>query len=149
MNMTGKRKRSDNASEKTARSLPGAPPSHARRNVSKQVTETHDQQQSFLFRLPQEIRDMIYRHILAAPVTIHLAYVGTKSTKLRSFLCRISEEYQPERTQSGDLCPRCKINHYICSPRVNPKSWDVKATRTHEDKKNARVMALLRSCRRV
>ncbi|GFF47160.1 hypothetical protein IFM46972_08227 [Aspergillus udagawae] len=119
-------------------------------NKTDSTSDTHpcNQHASVFFRLPREIRDIIYREIFVFPVTVHLAYVGTTRTrKFRSFLCELSEDEQPEK-RPQPLCPRCRVNHHRCSPRKGT-SDDVVERPSPEAQTQARVLALLQSCRRV
>ncbi|GAQ11796.1 hypothetical protein ALT_9117 [Aspergillus lentulus] len=111
-------------------------------------TQPCNQHASVFFRLPCEIRDIIYREIFVFPVTVHLAYVErTRNRKFRSFLCQLSEEEQPEKRPQL-LCPRCRVNHHRCSPRKG-RSDDVEERPSSETQTQARVLALLRSCKRI
>lgn len=67
---------SSNQPSKTPRRVPGK----RNKDDSNLDTQLYDQHGSVFFRLPREIRDIIYRGILVFPVTIHLAYVGTTRT---------------------------------------------------------------------
>ncbi|KAL4867878.1 hypothetical protein BDV12DRAFT_170481 [Aspergillus spectabilis] len=122
----------------------------SRKKAQKQQPEVHSQEQSWFFQLPGEIRNMIYREIFISPVTIHLAYVGGKSRKFRSFPCKLSEADQPETRQTGTLCSMCKIRHHLCSPRDKHKRGPaVQLHPTEHVRRNARVMGVLRCCRRI
>ncbi|KAL4913048.1 hypothetical protein BDW62DRAFT_193424 [Aspergillus aurantiobrunneus] len=144
--MPGKRKRSSSARKDTA------PAKNPRRAVTllENAAKTHSQEQSLFFRLPRELRDMIYTEIFIPPTTIHLAWVGGRKRKFRSFLCKLPQEHQLEKTRSGDLCYACRIRHYSCSTRSRPRpSKNVKPTPTPAEMVNVRAMPMLRSCRRV
>ncbi|RHZ49402.1 Zn(II)2Cys6 transcription factor domain-containing protein [Aspergillus thermomutatus] len=128
--------------------MPRRSSSKMNKKGSKLDTRPYNQHASVFFRLPREIRDIIYGQILIFPVTVHLAYVGTKTRRFRSFLCQLSEDEQPEK-RLHPLCRRCRVNHHRCSPRNAPTSFDVTARSSSEVRSQARVLALLRSCRRV
>ncbi|KAF7180702.1 hypothetical protein CNMCM7691_009993 [Aspergillus felis] len=128
--------------------MPRRAPSKMKKKDSTSDTQLCNQDASVLFRLPREIRDIIYREIFVFPVTVHLAYVGTsRIRKFRSFLCELSEDEQPEK-RPQPLCPRCRVNHHRCSPRKGT-SDDVVGHPSPEVQTQARVLALLQSCRRV
>ncbi|KAL2813464.1 hypothetical protein BDW59DRAFT_176739 [Aspergillus cavernicola] len=153
--MTGKRKRNNTTQDKNSsdgrlrRALtPPLPPQNKKSQIQSQQTLT--QEQSSLFRLPREIRDIIYTEIFTPGVTIHIAYVGGRLRKFRSFLCSIPQEDQRGISQfSDEYCQRCKISHYACSPRVSSDSSDVRSRPTPAERRGVRVLAVLRSCRRV
>jgi hypothetical protein len=151
--MAGKRKSNDMPQGKNLprkRAWRALTPPLKKRRPQKQVQQPHSQEQSYFFRLPWEIRDIIYREIFIAPVSIHLAF-KSRLRKFCTFLCTLSEEDQPEKRQAGELCSGCEINHHTCRPQGNRKGGDftVQTPATKDGQQNARVMGLLRSCKRV
>ncbi|EAW20321.1 uncharacterized protein NFIA_099570 [Aspergillus fischeri NRRL 181] len=142
-----KRKDATRSSKQPSRMLQRVPNKRNKQD-STSNTQPCNQHASLIFRLPREIRDIIYREIFVFPVTVHLAYVGTtRSRKFRSFLCELSEDEQPEKRPQL-ICPRCRVNHHRCSPRKGT-SDDVAERPSSETRIQARVLAFLRSCRRV
>ncbi|KAL2828085.1 hypothetical protein BJY01DRAFT_261641 [Aspergillus pseudoustus] len=133
---------------------PPPPPkksSKSRTTKPSSPQKTDPQNQSPFFRLPREIRDLIYDEIFIFPTTIHLAYVGGRTRKFRSFLCKVPEENQLERTREGTLCYRCRgvLRHPQCSPRDSKQGWIVRVSPTKDERRDVRAVAMLRSCRRV
>ena len=110
---------------------------------------THSQDQSPLFRLPQEIRDMIYTEIFAAPATVHIAWVGARARKFRSFLCKLPVEHQLDYDRMHPLPCTCSNTHAGCTPRASNKTANVRAMPTPAERKESRIMAILLSCRRA
>ncbi|KAL2869458.1 uncharacterized protein BJX67DRAFT_379012 [Aspergillus lucknowensis] len=153
--MAGKRKRSSNkAHDAPSRSThTPRPPRPPRQTPPKPLVDIYPQSQSLLFRLPRELRDIIYADIFTAPRTIHVAYVGGAKRRFRSFLCRSPSEEQVERIRpaGAELCHSCtlRILHYDCSPRDKRDGTRVRATTTREERQRARVGSMLRCCRRV
>jgi hypothetical protein len=127
--------------------MPRRVPRKKNKKESHSDTQDYNQHASYFFRLPWEIRDIIYQQIFIIPVTIHLAYVGTRTCRFRSFPCKLSEDKKPEKLLQP-LCPRCRINHHRCSPRMGT-SDDVDPRGSSEHRGQGRVLALLRSCRRM
>ncbi|KAL3444388.1 hypothetical protein BJX65DRAFT_310971 [Aspergillus insuetus] len=121
------------------------------RNPSTPTTHPHPQAQSPFFHLPRELRDIIYEEILVFNQTIHIDYVGGRNRTFRSFLCKLPERDQLEKTRLGTLCWRCRTvsDHYECLPRDPRNHSNVRATSTLVEKRQFRVMALLRACRRL
>ncbi|KAL2797435.1 hypothetical protein BJX66DRAFT_335053 [Aspergillus keveii] len=165
--MPRKRKQTENTHqdpsgvERRPLTPPLAPPSKKRtrtRHPSTQNPSTptthphpHPQAQSPFFHLPREIRDIIYNEIFVFNQTIHIAYVGGRNRTFRSFLCKLPERDQFERTRSGTLCWRCRTvsDHYECSPKDPRNHLNVRGAPTLAEKREFRVMALLRACRRL
>ncbi|GIJ90498.1 hypothetical protein Asppvi_009453 [Aspergillus pseudoviridinutans] len=146
--MAGQKRKDATQSSKQPSKMPRRAPSKMKKKDSTSDTQLCNQDASVLFRLPREIRDIIYREIFVFPVTVHLAYVGTsRIRKFRSFLCKLSKDEQPEK-RPQPLCPRCRVNHHRCSPRKGT-SDDVVGRPSPEVQTQARALALLLSCRRV
>lgn len=133
-----KRKRTSTQNRKRAR------PKH-----TAQPQEPLIQEESLLFRLPPEIRLIIYKDIFVAPTTIHLSWVHGCYCRFRSFLCKLPEEHQYEKTRSGDLCDRCREDHFNCHPRQKSPNKNAIKRRTYGSTKQTSVMSMLRSCKRV
>ncbi|KAL3471195.1 hypothetical protein BJX99DRAFT_237944 [Aspergillus californicus] len=127
----------------------GSTAAKSKQNSQKQTQEPHDQEQSHFFRLPREIRDIIYHEIFTSPVNIHIAWVGGKVHRFRSFLCTVPEEDQVEKTCTGELCWRCKIDHHGCSPRTGDDRSSVSRRPSRVEQRGRRVMAMLSSCKRI
>ncbi|RDW64338.1 uncharacterized protein DSM5745_09749 [Aspergillus mulundensis] len=125
--------------------LPPSPPEPTTRS-----THPHPQAQSLFFRLPAELRDQIYTDIFTWPERTHIAWVGGRGRgrKFRSFLCKVPEAKQLERTARGELCKWCTIDHFKCSTRKK-YSGEVKVAPLPDEKAGVRVGAMLRCCRRV
>jgi hypothetical protein len=146
--MAGQKRKHATPSSKQPSKMPRRALNKMNKTDSTSDTQACNQHASVFFRLPREIRDVIYREIFVFPVTVHLAYVGTTRTrKFRSFLCELSEDEQPEK-RPQPLCSRCRVNHHRCSPRKGT-SDDVVERPSSEARTQARVLALLQSCRRV
>ncbi|KAL3459204.1 hypothetical protein BJX64DRAFT_291455 [Aspergillus heterothallicus] len=127
------------------------PPKKSPKTRAQKVPITNPQSQSLFFRPPREIRDIIYDEIFVFPTTVHIAYVGGRNRKLRSFLCKRPEQDQPERTREGRLCRKCcsNVEHFNCSTRDPRNKSNVNMTPTAVERRDVRVMAMLRSCRRI
>ncbi|KAL4901073.1 hypothetical protein BDW74DRAFT_182172 [Aspergillus multicolor] len=121
-------------------------------------TTPNPQPKSPFFTLPIELRSLIYNHIFTFAQPIHIAYVGgrgrSRSRKFRSFLCKLPESKQVERTAQGELCWKCVIFHEDCSARVyngshvnGVASFKVRPLRA--ERMEARVGVMLRCCWRV
>ncbi|KAL4789046.1 hypothetical protein BDV19DRAFT_374692 [Aspergillus venezuelensis] len=152
--MPEKRKHSNNP-QKT---LPPPKPRKKSKKNHNVHSNINPQPQSPLFHLPLELRTIIYSHILIFPHTIHLAWVGSRARKFRSFLCKRSGDQRPELAAEGDgdLCRLCSIYHHYCSTRVEDKraanpdtTWIVRAKPLPAELAGITVMAVLRCCKRV
>ncbi|KAL4878153.1 hypothetical protein BJY04DRAFT_114445 [Aspergillus karnatakaensis] len=113
-------------------------------------TTPHSQRQSPLFHLPPELRNIIYSYIFTFPTAVHIAYVGGRMNRFRSFLCTVPKKDRLELEENRErLCCRCEINHRLCSPRDGKGSWDVQRRPTAVQMRERRVAGLLRSCKMV
>ncbi|KAL5337973.1 hypothetical protein BJX70DRAFT_218368 [Aspergillus crustosus] len=152
--MIGKRKRINTTATTAAAKRKTKPPisNPGREILSSNSPDLNPQSQSQsqfpFFRLPPELRTIIYTHIFTFSTTIHIAFVGGRTRKFRSFLCKVPEAEQFEKSWNGEQCRKCKINHQGCSPR-KPNSKDVLCVPTKMERRQARAGAFLRSCRRV
>ena len=107
------------------------------------------QEESPFFRLPAEVRLIIYKEIFIAPTTIHLSWVDGRYCRFRSFLCKLPEEEQYEKTRSGDLCDKCRADHFECHPRQPWPNTSAVRRRANRPSRRTRVISMLRSCKRV
>lgn len=142
----GKRKHPASTKSKTSKHEGQTPKAKKRKAQSKPM---HNQGQSLFFRLPLEIRDMIYKDIFIFPETVHIAWVGGRKHKFRSFLCKLPLEDQLEYDRVHPLPCICRKDHFQCSPRAKSRPSDVRYARTPTEMRNLRVMSLLQSCKRV
>ncbi|BCS21464.1 uncharacterized protein APUU_21896S [Aspergillus puulaauensis] len=111
--------------------------------------EPLSQELSPLFRLPPELRHMIYEETFIAPTTIHLSWVDASNCRFRSFLCKLPVEHQYEKTRSGLLCKRCDKSHFECHPRQKRSTDNAVVRRSYRRQKHTRVMSMLQSCKRM
>ncbi|KAL2855600.1 hypothetical protein BJX68DRAFT_230907 [Aspergillus pseudodeflectus] len=127
------------------------PAKRSTRNTSTPTTHPHPQTQSPFFHLPREIRDIAYHEIFVFNETIHIAYVGGRTHKFRSALCRLPERDQLEQTRSGELCWQCRevCNHSECSPRNPWNKVNLRGNPALARKLGVKVIGMLSTCRRV
>ncbi|KKK18995.1 hypothetical protein ARAM_001498 [Aspergillus rambellii] len=153
--MGGKRKRKNNTqqnakSPKRARGQRTVHPKPTNQGKNPKEPEICHQPQSLFFQLPREIREMIYREIFIAPTTVHIAYVAGRKRTFRSFLCKLPEEQRIEKDPEKRNCPRYKIKHYNCSPRIKRNDrLQVASCPKPAEMQCTRALAFLRSCRKV
>lgn len=104
MQMAGQKRKDTAQSSNKPSKMPRRVPGKKNKKDGNLDAQPFNQHASVFFRLPREIRDIIYREILVFPVTVHLAYVGTTRTcRFRSFLCQLSEDEQPEKRPAAAL----------------------------------------------
>ncbi|OJI99506.1 hypothetical protein ASPVEDRAFT_26316 [Aspergillus versicolor CBS 583.65] len=142
----GKRKHPASTKSKTSKHEEPTPKAKKRKVQSKPM---HNQGRSLFFRLPQEIRDMIYKEIFIFPETVHIAWVGGRKYKFRSFLCKLPMEAQLEYDRVHPLPCICSKDHFACSPRAHSRTFSVKSTRTPAETRKLRAMSMLQSCKRI
>ncbi|KAF9885322.1 hypothetical protein FE257_013039 [Aspergillus nanangensis] len=145
--MVRKRKRRNNPEPKTQKEKKAkltVPPDQWSREKEQNI---HSQEQSDFLRLPQEIREIIYRYIIIQPTTIHISYAGTKPPNFTSFLCQTARG-ERQYSRPGDHGIGNGISHHQCTPRVWRFSASVKRN-PPEVRQHARVMSLLCSCKRT
>lgn len=92
---------------------------------------------------------MIYEEIFIAPTTIHLSWVDGSNCQFRSFLCKLPEEHQYEKTRSGLLCGKCNESHFECHPRQTWTTDSAVVRRPYRRQEHTRVMSMLQSCQRM
>ncbi|KAJ5594298.1 uncharacterized protein N7459_000506 [Penicillium hispanicum] len=112
----------------------------------RQRQETYNQHQSLFFRLPPELRDMIYHEIIVFPHTIYLGLFELNNAELfYSMLCRFKEV---DRRVEEEV----KLPPTVAFPWLPPLKPDKKSRvlePTEYSEPPPPVISLLLSCRRI
>ena len=116
--------------------------------INPYTPNSNPQSQSPLFRLPPEIRSIIWSYVFP-PATLHLV---TIKNKLRHIRCQASSNRQSDLTHHRHCCPTTPARWRVYDGRVPGHSDRLLYPHTHEqlpDRVSDGNVSLLRTCRAI